>query len=153
MIFTYDLQPQYGEDPLWDEHVKFLLNIDNGMMRRYGHCFSTVLYYLFVMSFGEIGIPTTVHGKVLGAVCIIVGICFQLYLIRRFFCMKFQCSRSKPPTNSPVLQADHHDELNEAELRRIGQPAAGLHGHEAVSEGNGKPVDVLLREEVREVLL
>ncbi|XP_039432030.1 potassium/sodium hyperpolarization-activated cyclic nucleotide-gated channel 1-like isoform X1 [Culex pipiens pallens] len=77
--------PQYGEDPLWDEHVKFLLNIDNGMMRRYGHCFSTVLYYLFVMSFGEIGIPTTVHGKVLGAVCIIVGICFQLYLILQFF--------------------------------------------------------------------
>ncbi|KAL1383381.1 hypothetical protein pipiens_013148 [Culex pipiens pipiens] len=83
--FIYAFPPQYGEDPLWDEHVKFLLNIDNGMMRRYGHCFSTVLYYLFVMSFGEIGIPTTVHGKVLGAVCIIVGICFQLYLILQFF--------------------------------------------------------------------
>ncbi|XP_029714936.2 potassium/sodium hyperpolarization-activated cyclic nucleotide-gated channel 4-like [Aedes albopictus] len=77
--------PEYGLDEPWDQHVEFLRDMDNGILNRYGKCFATVLFYLFVLSFGELGIPKTVHGKILAAICIVIGICFQMYLFLQFF--------------------------------------------------------------------
>ncbi|XP_065081231.1 potassium/sodium hyperpolarization-activated cyclic nucleotide-gated channel 4-like [Ochlerotatus camptorhynchus] len=87
--------PEFGIDPPWDEHVKYLRNMDNGMLARYGKCFTSVLFYLFVLSFGELGIPKTVHGKILASICIVVGICFQTYLFLQFFKLITIMSSSK----------------------------------------------------------
>ncbi|XP_062551463.1 potassium/sodium hyperpolarization-activated cyclic nucleotide-gated channel 2-like isoform X2 [Armigeres subalbatus] len=76
---------EQGIDPQWDEHVRFLRDRNNSMFTRYGKCFATVLFYLFALSFGELGIPKTVHGKIMASICIVIGICFQMYLYLQFF--------------------------------------------------------------------
>lgn len=54
---------------------------------------------------------------------------------------------------SSIFQNYRNQKLLQTEVRRSHQSTGSLHDNETISSGNEKSTDVLLREEVREVLL
>ncbi|XP_058446188.1 potassium/sodium hyperpolarization-activated cyclic nucleotide-gated channel 2-like [Malaya genurostris] len=85
MMITVMDDPEVDFDEIWHTHVEYLRNVDNGIFERYGKCCSTVMYYVFPRSFGELGIPKTFFAKSVVAVCIAVGISFYFYLILQIY--------------------------------------------------------------------
>ncbi|XP_058815712.1 potassium/sodium hyperpolarization-activated cyclic nucleotide-gated channel 4-like [Topomyia yanbarensis] len=85
LVATVMDDPEVGFDTSWDEHVEYLRNVDNDIIDRYGKCCTTIMYYLFPRSFGELGVPKTFFAKFVASICIAVGISFYCYLIVQIY--------------------------------------------------------------------